>query len=237
MSRHAMANARAHAVGVGHHDDGDGDNRDLIGDPGGEPCRQSAARPGGRHATLASRQSVFTVEGSEERRDPKRQSTFIEDGRQRQEKPLQDWLRWSLLWTVLFVIGLPTMPFWLLPLNCLAGQRYVIFMQLWGVVTFFYCSGMTIWTMNRVLQAARVEPGNWMEMCEDHRPPVHPSIVDFGVRALLCCVCVVIHWGCIEGGRPATRSTCANGVVSPWSGATPIPKIYVPAEPRHDVSA
>lgn len=74
----------------------------------------------------------------------------------RGEKHVQAFWRWSMLWTLLFVLGLPLLPFYLLPLDCRSGQMFVMAMQLYGAVTLGYVAIMCVQVMIKLHKADQV---------------------------------------------------------------------------------
>lgn len=77
-------------------------------------------------------------------------------------KHVQSYVRWSILWTVVFVLGLVPLPYYLIPLNCQAGTIFVMAVQAWGAAVVLYTSVKTVIAMRTLLKAARLEPGEWL---------------------------------------------------------------------------
>lgn len=64
----------------------------------------------------------------------------------RDAKHVQSYLRWSIIWTVVFVLLAIPLPYYLIPLSCKAGTIYVLVVQMWGavVITCVHTSGITV---------------------------------------------------------------------------------------------
>ena len=75
---------------------------------------------------------------------------------------MQAFWRWSILWTLIFVLGLPLLPFYLIPLHCSAGQMYVMVMQLYGPVVLWYTAGTCIYVMVRLYRASKIT--SWLAL-------------------------------------------------------------------------
>lgn len=86
----------------------------------------------------------------------------------RGEKHVQAFWRWSMLWTLFFVLGLPWLPFYLLPLDCGAGQRFVMAMQLYGALVLLYVAIMCIRVMIKLRAAAKVR--SWKDLYPTQDP-------------------------------------------------------------------
>eukprot|EP01138_Halocafeteria_seosinensis_P003042 gb/GECG01003106.1/.p1 GENE.gb/GECG01003106.1/~~gb/GECG01003106.1/.p1 ORF type:complete len:601 (+),score=41.72 gb/GECG01003106.1/:1-1803(+) len=74
----------------------------------------------------------------------------------RGEKHVQAFWRWSMLWTLLFALGVPFLPFYLLPLDCRSGQMFVMVIQLYGAAVLGYVAVKCTYVIVKLQQAAQV---------------------------------------------------------------------------------
>ena len=76
-------------------------------------------------------------------------------------KPKQKWWRWSLLWTLVFVLGLVPAAIWWIPLSCRGGTIFVLVLNGWNAIVMLYVAFMCVRTMRRIEEAHKTEVGEW----------------------------------------------------------------------------